>query len=114
MGDVLTKTLVKIVEQRGINGQLLFKCHEKEEHMMHLLFSKIDNSGDVDDKQRKLLDFDLRKLKKQTMDNDIVYYYNNAIQQQDEKKATAKQIVKDSVNAVRLVIIEAIVFLRKK
>ena len=37
------RTLENIVEQRGINGKLLFKYHESQEHMMYLLFSKIDH-----------------------------------------------------------------------
>ena len=59
MAGDLSKRLEKIVEHRGLTGKLVFKYHEEKDDMIYVIFSKIDNSLDINDKQQMLLEFDL-------------------------------------------------------
>ena len=100
------KIVENIFKQRGINGQLLYKYHESQEHMKYLLFSKI-NRGDASQIGQTFLDFDLTKLSNITMRKSIQYDYSKIVFEiddgddaSDEQKTEKKETRLDESNNI--------------
>ena len=105
--------LERIILDRGIDGRLLFKYHESQEHLMYLFFSQIDfNEFGTSDINKKFLDFDLTKLANITTRKSIKYDYgpicigiHDSPSADEQIKLVCKDIVNDITRAIQVVVI---------